>query len=404
MTGSLLSDTMRDWADEAAVPHDLADRALRGRGRRGRSHGPRRYGIAVPLVAGLATAAVVVAGLAVGGTWGPRHGTGVTPAAGLDLRADLAHQPPQSLVAAGSVAVGAVYTARVTPVPGTSWSTLQRHWSVVDPGSGTYRPTDWAWVSVAPGLERAAVLEGPLPASRIGIVDTRTGEVTRWIPTDHPVASVAWSPTSGQLVATAYDSDPDQQMAQGNGSFRMHQVDRSGFVLVDATAGTAAFHAVPASTDWPSSRNDFSWTLDGTRVWEQKAGDARMAFFDLTGAPAQRDDVSAYDGNIGTTSASMSRVSPDGRFRFSIDSGIPTQITDTKTGATYRQQALQLLAWADDEHVVALAGCEQPCAGTAEFRNQLVVMRYDGTDVVPLTGRRTGDNSWSFALAMRNAP
>jgi len=404
MTGSLLSDTMRDWADEAAVPPDLADRALHVRGFRGRSQGLRRHGIAVPLVAGLATAAVVVAGLAVGGTWGPRHGSGVTSAAGLDLRADLGDQPPQRLVAAGAVAVGAVYTTRLGPIPGSTWSTMHYRWSVVDPGSGTYRPTDWAWVSVAPGLDRAAVLEGPLPASRIGIVDTRTGEVTRWITTDHPVASVAWSPTSDELVATAYESDPDQQMSEGKDAFRMRQVERSGFVLADATAGTATFHAVPASTDWPSSRNDFSWTLDGTRVWEQKAGDARMAFFDLTGAPAQRDDVSAYDGNIGTTSASMSRVSPDGRFRFSIDSGIPTQITDTKTGATYRQQALQLLAWADDEHVIALAGCEQPCTGTAEFRNQLVVMRYDGTDVVPLTGRRTGDNSWSFALAMRDAP
>jgi hypothetical protein len=402
MTGPLLSDTMRDWADEADVPPDLADRALRGQRVPGRSHGPRRYGLAVPLVAGLATAAVVVAGLAVGGTWGPRHGTGVTPAAGLDLRADLEHQPPQGLVAAGAIAVGAVYTTGLAPIPGSKWSTLQRHWSVVDPGSGTYRPTDWAWVSVAPGLDRAAVLEGPLPASRIGIVDTRTGEVVRWITTDHPVASVAWSPTSDQLVATAYDNDPDQQIAEGNGSFRMHQVDRSGFVLVDVTAGTATFHAVPA-TMWPTSRNDFSWTLDGTRVWDQEAGETRMAFFDLQGAPAQRDDVSAYDGNIGTASSSMSAVSPDGRYRFSSDSGIPTQITDTHTGETYRQPALQLLAWADDEHVVALAGCEQPCAGTAEFRNQLVVMRYDGTDVVPLTGRRTGDNSWSFALAMRDA-
>jgi hypothetical protein len=404
MTGSLLSDTMRDWADEASVPHDLADRALRGPRQPGEGHRSRRYGIAVPLVAGLATAAVVVTGLAVGGTWGPRHGSGVTSAAGLDVRADVEHQPPQSLVAAGAVAVGAVYTAGLAPVPGSKWSTVQRHWSVIDPGSSTYRPTGWAWVSVAPGLQRAAVLEGPLPTSRIGIVDTRTGEVTRWISTDHAVASVAWSPTSTELVATAYDGDPDQQIAEGNGSFRMHEVDRSGFVLVDVTAGTATFHAVAAPTDWPTSRNDFSWTLDGTRVWEQEAGEARMAFFDLTGAPAARDDVSAYDGNIGTTSASMSSDSPDGRFRFSSDSGIPTQITDTKTGATFRQQALQLLAWADDGHVIALAGCEQPCSGTAEFRNQLVVMRYDGTDVVPLTVRRTGDNSWSFALAMRDAP
>ncbi|MEU8267091.1 hypothetical protein AB0B89_07975, partial [Sphaerisporangium sp. NPDC049002] len=53
---TLLPRTFRDWAEEARVPHDLADRALRGR--------PRRPMTTVSFAAG-ATAAVVVAGMLV---------------------------------------------------------------------------------------------------------------------------------------------------------------------------------------------------------------------------------------------------------------------------------------------------------------------------------------------------
>ena len=61
-----------------------------------------------------------------------------------------------------------------------------------------------------------------------------------------------------------------------------------------------------------------------------------------------------------------------------------------------------MFGWADDEHVVTLAGCAAPCKGKAEFRNGLVLMRYDGTDQVPLTEIRTGDgNDWSFQLTPR---
>ena len=39
--------------------------------------------------------------------------------------------------------------------------------------------------------------------------------------------------------------------------------------------------------------------------------------------------------------------------------------------------------------------------GTAEFRNGLVLMKYDGSDPVQLTGPRKGVNDWAFELTRR---
>lgn len=76
----LLRDTMQEWAGEARVPHDLADRALRRRVR-------RPAGVAV-LAAGLVAA--LIAGVTfVAGTVGDRPGPAVSvrPADGITLPA-----------------------------------------------------------------------------------------------------------------------------------------------------------------------------------------------------------------------------------------------------------------------------------------------------------------------------
>ena len=40
--------------------------------------------------------------------------------------------------------------------------------------------------------------------------------------------------------------------------------------------------------------------------------------------------------------------------------------------------------------------------GKADFKNGLVLMKYDGTDPVPLTGTRKGeDGDWYFQLTPR---
>jgi WD40 repeat protein len=242
------------------------------------------------------------------------------------------------------------------------------------------------------------MLEGPLPSSEVGFVDLATGKVTRWVQLDHPVASLAWSPDGSTVLATAYDGDPDLQKPEGNDSFRLGDAKRTGFVLVDPVAGTASFTALP-NREMNVGRADVGWTADGKGVWSP-SGTPDELFFDLEGRPASgnRDDLNS---NIGIDAASLSLTSPDGRYTITQASGLPTAITDNQTGDVFRQQALQVLAWADDEHVVTLAGCSKPCEGTSEFRNGLVLMKYDGSDAVQLTGPRKGVDDWAFELTPR---
>jgi hypothetical protein len=393
MNDTMLAETLRDWSQEAEVPHDLAHRVLARRQ-------ARRRRLVLPAVAGLATAAVVVAALVVGGTVGPVSTHDGPPAAGgmKDVHADTTHNPPQEVVLAGDVAVSAIVTYTRVPAPPDGWQTLQRRYAVANPTTGRYEPRNWTFAAVAPGLATAAILEGPLPSSQVGFVDLATGKVTRWVQVDHPVASLSWSPDGSTVLATAYDGDPDLEKPQGTDSFRMGDAKRTGFVLVDPEAGTASFTALP-NREMNVGRADVGWTADGKGVWSP-SGTPDELFFDLEGRPANgnRDDLNS---NIGIDAAALSLTSPDGRYTITRDSGLPTAITDNQTGTVYRQQALQVLAWADDEHVVTLAGCSKPCAGTAEFRNGLVLMKYDGTDPVQLTGPRKGMNDWAFELTPR---
>jgi hypothetical protein len=314
------------------------------------------------------------------------------------VHADTAHNPPQEVVLAGDVAVSAIVTYTQVPAAPDGWQTLQRRYAVANPTTGRYEPRNWTYAAVAPGLATAAMLEGPLPSSQVGFVDLATGKVTRWVELDHPVASLAWSPDGSTVLATAYDGDPDLQKPEGNNSFRLGDAKRTGFVLVDPEAGTATFTALP-NREMNLGRADVGWTADGKGVWSP-SGTPDELFFDLEGrhATGNRNDLNA---NIGIDAAALSLTSPDGRYTITRDSGLPTAITDNQTGRVYRQQALQVLAWADDEHVVTLAGCSKPCQGTSEFRNGLVLMKYDGSDPVQLTGPRKGVDDWAFELTPR---
>jgi hypothetical protein len=201
------------------------------------------------------------------------------------------------------------------------------------------------------------------------------------------------------VVATAYDGDPDVQKRVGPGSFRTTDVGRTGFVLAHPEASTSSFTQL-ATTDLFGGRADLGFTADGQHLWNP-SGPPEALFFDLQGHPADGDrDV--LNMNLSIDAAQLPLTSPDGRFRITQDSGQPTAITDTRTGEVYRQPALQVLGWADDEHVVTLGGCGDPCQGSAEFKNGLVLMKYDGTGAVPLTATRKGeDGDWSFQLTPR---
>lgn len=392
---TLLTETLHDWSQEVAVPHDLADRALAGR----RQVRRRRT---VPLLAGVATAVAVAVSVAASGSWGPLgDASGPTVPAqpdSLTVDADTTNNPPQDLVAAGDLAVSAIVTVERVPT-GNGWETVHRHYALLDTTSDRYEPSDWSYVSVAPGLETAAVLEGDLPTSRIGLVSLATGEVTRWIPVDHPVASLVWSPDGSRLLATAYDGDPELEKKVGPNSYRVGSGSRTGFLVVDPAAGTATWSAT--GSDPFSGRADLHWTHDGTGVFDTVSGDLDKRWFHLDGSRAEPEDLDTYQLNLGPD-VDLPLTSPDGRFTITQSSGLPTAITDNSSGRVYRQEALQVLGWADDEHVVTIAGCSAPCRGTDEFTNGLVLMRYDGTDAVPLTGIRTGtDDDWYVQLTPR---
>ncbi|NUO98723.1 MAG: hypothetical protein HOW59_12410, partial [Nonomuraea sp.] len=201
----LLRDTMEDWADEARVPRNLADRALRRR-----SWKP--YGAAVLVMAMIALVAVfVTAQREPASVVRPANGISLPPRpspAPTDVRTDTENVPPAKFIAAGRMAVSAYYvTAREKAEDG--YQRVRRTWSLYDPRTGGYEQTTYAWVDVAPGLQVAAVLEGDLLSRRLGVLDMNTRRILAWYDLEHPVASAAWSPDGTKIVATAYSDYPD---------------------------------------------------------------------------------------------------------------------------------------------------------------------------------------------------
>ncbi|GAA4561362.1 hypothetical protein GCM10023193_24240 [Planotetraspora kaengkrachanensis] len=425
---------MDDWSREAHVPADLADRALRRR-----SH--RRLGTAV--IAALATAAVVTSVALVVPRFGP-HDPVATPArhevihlapahrppakvtSGVDteggILTDTGNSPPQKMLAAGRVAVSAYWTGRRHKT-GNGGETFDRTWYLLDPVTRTYRKTPWAYLDVAPGLRYAAVLEKTLPARRIGVLDMETRKVLAWIPVDRPVGGIAWSPDGTRLLATAYDRDPDgdsephtecppgsggEAPVEGPGSEdhppipNMIGTSRTGFYVIDVAAADAGdFHAVDPcaaeSSPW-NTRRDFQWSTDGSLVYEWGVSTERPAlFYDLGGRP---HDPPSPDSLV-LSRGSQAGVSPDGRL-LAGPAGLPTAVTELSTGKVVgSQQVLQLLAWADDDHLIGL-GCAGTCGN--EFNNGLVLVSVDGRKSLQLAAFRKNTQkpgSWEPVLTLR---
>ncbi|MCO5970182.1 hypothetical protein [Actinoallomurus soli] len=377
---TLIRRSLTEWSAEATVPAGLAERALRRRIRR-----------RVRTVALATGAAALVAAVAVtadlernpASPSAPRPATRPTPA-DTGLHADPAHSPPVRLVAAGRIAMSAYYVTHRTGLGAAP----QRRWYLYDPASGGYRVTPWAYLAVAPGLRQAAVLEGPLPAARVGLLDTRTRKVTRWIPLDRRAGGLSWSADGRRLLVTAYVQNPDLPTGPRTST-------RTGFYVVDAKTGRPGpFRPLPPDADNFNTRQDLGWSRTGALIWSPTGMVPTRTFYDLQGRPQTAPPHEA-DSN------EEAGLSPDGRY---IAMGNPgsgpgplTTVKDVTTGRTAGLQPVeQLRAWADDGHLIALACEPKGCMGKGEFHSRLVLVTVDGKKITPLTGYQHSDRSGSW--------
>lgn len=385
-TETQIKNACEHLAAQARVPADLTDRVLVAeRAPRRRARRPLGYSLAAGAAA-LLVGAGAVAVTTQGST--PKRPVPtiapVTLSSDTSLRTDLGSTFPRHLVAAGHTAVAAYYTTHKAS------GGIRRTWYLYDPSSGTYEKTPWAFLDVAPGMHQAAVLAGPLPAPRVGILDLATRKVTRWISIGHKVGGVAWAPDGRRLVLTAYAGDPDTlnpPMSGPDGSAG----SRTGFAVVDSATGHGTFHALPPSSAAPGARQDLGWSRNGKLIWAPTQTDPAKVFYDLNGrpspAPAHEADVMEDAG-----------LSPNGILqpKFGPNPGPAVTIKNLKTDKIAAILPIeQARAWADDGQLFAVGCALKKCSGTGEFHNRLLLVNLQGK-ITPLTGYHRSDKLGSW--------
>lgn len=391
----LVRDSLREQATEQPpLGPSFADRVLTVRRRR------RTRTLASVAAATAAVVAVAVAvPLATGG------GEDVRPASQMNKSDIIGHpnqSPPRDLIAAGDTVLSAFWVYKNVKQP--NGDTIHtRTYGLLDQKTGKYEKTrKWAFLDVAPGTRTAAVLEGELPARRIGLLDLISGKVERWIPVDHGVGGVDFSPDGEKLVATTYDKNPDRNFADRPQNVNGKEVpgpaqSRTGFAVVDVDSGKSEWHKAPAKPDefgwFGNSREDFAWSHGGKLVYAHRATEPYREYYDLNGDEA---DWPANEKSLGYAEAGLS---PDGKLAAGEFAGegkeIASAINDAKTGKRVTTVPVQqLLAWADNKRLIAW-GCDpEKCSGTGEFRNQLLLVTIGTNKVVPLSDFRKASDDY----------
>jgi hypothetical protein len=391
-------------ADSVPAPPYLADRVLSVRRR-------RRTRRLASLAATTAVAVAVAVALPLLG----RGGQEVRPASATNRSDVIAHpdqSPPRNLIAAGDTVLSAFFVGTSAKQPNGD-IVYKRVYGLLDQKKGTYKQAEWAFLDVAPGSRTAAVLEGELPAKRIGLLDLITGKVDRWIELDRGVAAVAFSPDGTKLVATTYAKNPDRYLADHPQSVNGKTVpgpvsSRTGFTVVDVDSGEADWHKAPSRTDenglLGNSREDFDWNQDGTLVY---ADSPMKPFRDYFGLNGDQAEWPADEKAVGRAEAALS---PDGKLAAGGFAGhgttIASEILNPRTGERITTvPAQQLLAWADNKRLIAW-GCDpKRCSGTGEFHNQLLLVTIGTDKVVPLSDFRKASDSypgrWSPVFSSR---
>ena len=143
------------------------------------------------------------------------------------------------------------------------------------------------------------------------------------------------------------------------------------------------------------ARQDLGWSLDGELIWSPTKQTPDRVWYTIDGREADAPEGQRYVAH-----SRHSALSPDGRLLLGRD-GLPTKITDVETGKVAgRQRVLRLLAWADDDHAIAL-GCAGRCEN--EFDNGLVLVSVDGSEVTRLAAHTDNQQSrpWEWVLTPR---
>jgi len=391
----LVRDAFREQAaDSVPAPPYFAERVLAVRRRR------RTRTIACTAAA---TAAVVAAAVAVPLLTG--GGDDVRPASRMNNSDIISHpdqSPPRDLIAAGDTVLSAFWVYKNVKQPNGD-TIYTRTYGLLDQKSGKYMKTKkWAFLDVAPGSRTAAVLEGELPAKRIGLLDMITGKVDRWIPMDRGVAGVAFSPDGKKLVATTYGKNPDRNFADHTQNVNGKDVpgpvqSRTGFAVVDVDSGKSGWHKAPEKPDemgwFGNSREDFDWSHDGKLVYANTPMKPFREYYDLNGDEA---DWPADEKSLTYAEAGLS---PDGKLAAGEFAGhgmeVAVAVNDAKTGKRVAKlPAQQLLAWADNKRLIAW-GCDpKKCSGKGEFHNQLLLVTIGTNKVVPLSDFRKANDDY----------
>jgi hypothetical protein len=372
-TETYIQKVLDEWSTETHVPAGLADRALRRR----TAERLTQVALVVGMVGILAWAGAVAESRI------KQHS--VPRPVDTSLHTDPADAPPRRFVAAGQVALSAYRTLR------TSGKKVISTWYLYDPSSGGYKKVPWAWVAVAPGLRQAAVLEGPLPSARVGILDMRTQRV-RWIGLKATAGGLAWSPDGRKLLVTTYDADPD-------GGYRLGTGARTGFIVVGPESGEAHLHGLRFDRSNANGRQDLGWSRNGTLIYAPTMNfrAPTRLFYDLNGAPRP---APAHEAD----SLEQAGISPNGRLLAS-HSEMNLSVLETRTGRRVRAiPAWRLVAWADDTHLIVLT-CDRgdKCGGPRTLSFRYALMSIDGRTTIPLTGYKQNAlvNSWEPVFTHR---
>ncbi|MFF1375222.1 WD40 repeat domain-containing protein [Streptomyces sp. NPDC058308] len=406
----LVRDALREQADQGApMPGDFADRVLAARKRR-RS----RAVVGTSLVA--ATAAVVAVAVPVlGHDSGSQEPRPASELQGDDVVAHPGQTPPRELIAAGDTALAAYSTSKRVEEPDGD-AVITRTYRLLDQRTGTYRAAPrWSWLDIAPGMRTAAVLERGLPTRRIGLLNLITGEVERWIPVDHGVGGVEFSPDGRKLVATTYADDPDRLDKDRPINDGKHEEPgpadptRTGFYVLDVASGKGSWSEVKTVKTKPggwgmsdiNTRQDFDFSQDGSLVHSGRIREPSEQYYDFAGrkksAPARERHLSWVV---------EARLSPDGKLAAGDFAGsggtTATEVLDPLTGKRVAKlPGQQLLAWADDKRLIAW----DIAPGTSEYRSRLVLVTVGSKKTVPLSGYRSskadGVGRWTPVFARR---